>query len=509
MDNFRKIDSIATKLAFVFVFFALSASFFASFVSFQTQTSRFRLEKEQSCKKICAIVSDIMLSDGINIAYAQDFVFQNEGEELVRSDFIDSAADKRIFEQLFAKHHPNKIFGVNVKFSEMQTEVKKAFAVFKIEYFLDLFEKVKSDFGISGVYYFVPSEKDEAVFTVLNTERKEVVSDGKKYVSVFSKEKKERAENKALWETWEGERRVDFVDTSADKKSIFAYEPLIVNGRKLGVVCASAAFSAEERQGIFLFCVRLFAEIFVLLFVVSSFAIVFFKKLYVNKIVELDCIVNDYALDKNVRNAKIIEDRTKGKNEIAFLSHSFANMIRELENYMTILSAKNIHNAEEHEMSLKDALTGIRNKKAFDGAMQKIQGKISSGYSDFGIAILGLNCIKQLNDTFGHDKGNIAIKKLCFIVCHVFEHSPVFRIGGDDFAAILEGSDYQNIKALINDFNSQIAVLKNDETLSQWERLSASAGYALFDDLLDESAFDVLLRADKDKDKKKKHLEKK
>ena len=509
MDNLRKIDSIATKSALAFLFFSLLASFFASFVCFQSQTSRFRAEKEELCKKICSIVGDIMLSDGINIAYAQDFVFQNKGEELVRSDFIDSAADKRIFEQLFAERYPNKIFGVNVKFSELQSDVKKAFAVFKIEYFLDLFEKVKSDFGICGVYYFVPDEKDEMVFTVLNAERKEVVSDGKKYVSVFSKEKKGRAENEALWASWKNEKASGFVDTSADKKSIFAYEPLIVNGRKLGVVCANAEVGGEERNEILFSCARLFAEIFVILFVVGSVVIGFFKKLYLNKIVELDGIVNDYAFDKNVRNAKIIEDRTKGKNEIAFLSHSFANMIRELENYMTILSAKNIHNALDHEMSLKDALTGIRNKKAFDGAMQKMEKKVSEGYSDFGIAIISLSDIKLLNDTFGHEKGNIAIKKLCFIVCHVFEHSPVFRIGGDDFAAILEDSDYKNIKSLVADFNSQIAAGKNDENLSQWERLSASAGYALFDDLIDESVFDVLSRAQKDKNKKKKHLEKK
>ena len=274
-------------------------------------------------------------------------------------------------------------------------------------------------------------------------------------------------------------------------------------------MCANAEVGGEERNEILFSCARLFAEIFVILFVVGSVVIGFFKKLYLNKIVELDGIVNDYAFDKNVRNAKIIEDRTKGKNEIAFLSHSFANMIRELENYMTILSAKNIHNALDHEMSLKDALTGIRNKKAFDGAMQKMEKKVSEGYSDFGIAIISLSDIKLLNDTFGHEKGNIAIKKLCFIVCHVFEHSPVFRIGGDDFAAILADSDYKNIKSLVADFNSQIAAGKNDENLSQWERLSASAGYALFDDLIDESVFDVLSRAQKDKNKKKKHLEKK
>ncbi|SEQ13536.1 Diguanylate cyclase, GGDEF domain [Treponema bryantii] len=52
---------------------------------------------------------------------------------------------------------------------------------------------------------------------------------------------------------------------------------------------------------------------------------------------------------------------------------------------------------------------------------------------------------------YGHEEGNYAIKKLCEIVCSVFSHSPVFRIGGDEFVVILKGADqkmYENKKEM-------------------------------------------------------------
>ena len=36
------------------------------------------------------------------------------------------------------------------------------------------------------------------------------------------------------------------------------------------------------------------------------------------------------------------------------------------------------------------------------------------------------------------------------IVCKVFAHSPVFRIGGDEFAVISQGADYENIDRLLD-----------------------------------------------------------
>ncbi len=110
--------------------------------------------------------------------------------------------------------------------------------------------------------------------------------------------------------------------------------------------------------------------------------------------------------------------------------------------------------------------------------------------------MIDLNFLKRMNDTYGHEKGNIAIKKLCYVICHVFKHSPVFRIGGDEFVTILKNEDYKNADALANEFNYQIESISNEKLLKPWEQISAAIGIALFDISKDTNVEDVFRRAD-------------
>lgn len=147
-------------------------------------------------------------------------------------------------------------------------------------------------------------------------------------------------------------------------------------------------------------------------------------------------------------------------------------------------------------MQKKDALTGVRNKTAYDSEARRLEWGIADGKREFGLAMVDLNYLKRINDTFGHEHGDMAIKKLCYIICHVFKHSPVFRIGGDEFVIVLEKEDYFDIKHLVKRFNSQIETLVSDSNLEPWEQVSAAIGYALYEPS-DICVADVFRRADK------------
>jgi diguanylate cyclase (GGDEF)-like protein len=148
-------------------------------------------------------------------------------------------------------------------------------------------------------------------------------------------------------------------------------------------------------------------------------------------------------------------------------------------------------------LSEKDALTGIRNKRAYDCEIQKLEADLADGFNEFGLAMIDLNYLKRTNDTYGHEKGNISIRKLCMLVCEIFEHSPVFRIGGDEFIVVLKNRDYRGVDKLIEDFNNRLSALQNDDTLQPWEQISAAIGYARFDKTVDKNVEDVFKKADK------------
>ena len=177
-------------------------------------------------------------------------------------------------------------------------------------------------------------------------------------------------------------------------------------------------------------------------------------------------------------------------NEIEGLSKAILKMADDIVEYVNVIVSTE-HKAEElGELAIKDSLTGVRNKTAYDSAVRDIE---DHGEKDYGVVMIDLNYLKKINDTYGHDKGDVAIMKLCWAICEVFDHSPVFRTGGDEFVVILRGHDYEHISELEKKFYE---TLKNGQTDNPEECISAALGYALFEAGKDRSYQDVFKRAD-------------
>ena len=191
-------------------------------------------------------------------------------------------------------------------------------------------------------------------------------------------------------------------------------------------------------------------------------------------------------------------------DEISELLSSMKQMETDMNTNITTLMDTQVALKETEEkasnlqaLAVKDSLTGVRNKTAYDYEVGKLEVDLADGFNEFGLAMVDLNFLKRTNDTYGHEKGNISIRRLCMIVCEVFEHSPVFRIGGDEFIVILKNRDYRAVDRLIEDFNRHLEVLQNDDTLQPWEQISAAIGYAKFDKTVDTNVEDVFKKADK------------
>ncbi|MBQ9009944.1 MAG: transporter substrate-binding domain-containing protein, partial [Clostridia bacterium] len=108
-------------------------------------------------------------------------------------------------------------------------------------------------------------------------------------------------------------------------------------------------------------------------------------------------------------------------------------------------------------MVYKDPLTGVKSKHAYNEAEERMDRRIEEGtVSRFSVAVFDLNDLKRINDTQGHEAGDEYIRTACRLICTHFKHSPVFRIGGDEFVAILEGVDYENQREILEQFEKQI-----------------------------------------------------
>ncbi len=102
-----------------------------------------------------------------------------------------------------------------------------------------------------------------------------------------------------------------------------------------------------------------------------------------------------------------------------------------------------------------DALTGIRNRHAYLNAEEALDRRIEEeGEDAFAIAILDVNDLKKVNDTQGHQAGDRMIREACKIICNIFKHSPVYRVGGDEFAVMIQGEDYDNLDTLAEELRA-------------------------------------------------------
>ena len=165
------------------------------------------------------------------------------------------------------------------------------------------------------------------------------------------------------------------------------------------------------------------------------------------------------------------------------LIHTFVYKDKDVENNMAIRLAK--------QKAYKDGLTGVKNKLAYLEALAELETMLENGeLTEYGVVVFDVNGLKTINDTLGHEAGDEAIKSGCRIICHQFDHSPVFRIGGDEFVAILKGSDFANRETLLEAFRKTI-----NENQKNGDVVVAS-GLAIYDASTDSSYNDVFKRAD-------------
>ena len=102
------------------------------------------------------------------------------------------------------------------------------------------------------------------------------------------------------------------------------------------------------------------------------------------------------------------------------------------------------------ERANRDSLTGVKSKYAYTESEKTLNKQISErACPPFAICVCDVNGLKKVNDTRGHQVGDEYLKKACSLICTVYEHSPVFRIGGDEFVVLLQGRDYNDRDRLL------------------------------------------------------------
>ena len=159
------------------------------------------------------------------------------------------------------------------------------------------------------------------------------------------------------------------------------------------------------------------------------------------------------------------------------------------------------------ELASSDPLTGAYSKIAYSEAVAKLNKEIANGVAEeFAIAMIDLNYLKETNDTNGHDAGDVALMKLSNLIKTIFRGHPVYRIGGDEFVAIVNKGSKAKMDKLVEKFNTELQAIGENEALADYERISAAIGYSVYQKGEDKNVDDVFKRADQAMYRRKRYM---
>lgn len=506
----RWTDGLLFRFSLLFATFTIVTLLFSGIATYVTQTKAYKAQCVENIRNVGEYLEALIQDSKEEFISYQNYYMEHFAEADIPYDFTEFITAQREYETILATSNSQEESKPHLDFEDFTDDVKKAYFKYIHEYWLLTFEHAREAFSLPYTYYLVPKDDIYHMVYMIDGERTHKGPNGEKadegeLLYLGDEYYNNPEEYRVEWKTWfTGEPQDEFeVWDNAWGYTYAYYIPLIINGQKLGLIGTEIEVEKVNKDILLLSCkisiltsLGLITCIILVLFIINH--------CYIKKISLLEAQMLEYAEEKDPEIAIKIAGSITGRNEISSLTHQFAYMIFELEEHMKSLvsTKKELNDTKQiaDEMNVlanKDALTGVRNKTAYNNETRRLEWHIDDGNKNFGLAMIDLNFLKRINDTYGHERGDIAIKKLCKIICHVFKNSHVFRIGGDEFIVILEKEEFFNAENLVKEFKSQINLISKDVSIDPWERVSAAIGYAAYDENLDSSVTSLFRRADK------------
>lgn len=186
----------------------------------------------------------------------------------------------------------------------------------------------------------------------------------------------------------------------------------------------------------------------------------------------------------------LIAENAKMQQEASDLKQNLEQSQVQIEKLRTNL-------AEAEEVSVKDSLTSVSNRRGYDIAIAKAMAEATALRTPMSLVICDLDHFKKINDVHGHPVGDEVLKIFAGILAeNVRFGDTVARYGGEEFVVILTMTDAAGAAKVAERMRSQmaarrLALTSNGETLGS---VTASFGIAQY--MHGDTAEALLARAD-------------
>lgn len=175
-----------------------------------------------------------------------------------------------------------------------------------------------------------------------------------------------------------------------------------------------------------------------------------------------------------------------GEGEVKILAESLSKTTEELRKRIAYIN----------ELAYLDLLTGFSNKTAYAKRIEELELELKTIPDiQFGMAMLDINNLKMVNDSMGHEMGDLFIKEATGMMKAVFKECIIYRIGGDEFVVLFFPPLLEKMEELVAQFEQHMKEyndMHDEFACGVW----VAIGYSIYDKTKDKTYIDVFKRAD-------------
>ncbi len=148
------------------------------------------------------------------------------------------------------------------------------------------------------------------------------------------------------------------------------------------------------------------------------------------------------------------------------------------------------HNKVTRQL-LVDELTNCLNRRAYNQKLEELFINYKETNDTFCYAIIDIDDFKHINDTYGHDRGDIVLQNLVEVVnLNIRETDFIFRVGGEEFVMLFPHTNLKTAEKIAN----RVRKACESETLFENEKVTISIG--LVENQIEDDAYQISKRAD-------------
>jgi len=182
----------------------------------------------------------------------------------------------------------------------------------------------------------------------------------------------------------------------------------------------------------------------------------------------------------NDEHAIVISITTNNKNEISKINTHIPSIKNYLEAAKPVIESRILMD-KLRDTSLRDGMTGLYNRRFLEEFIDKVMHQAKREKETYSVLMLDVDFFKSVNDTYGHDVGDMVIVAIGNLLKDAIRESDLaIRYGGEEFVVMLHNADEKGTIKVAQDIHTRFSQLRFDVGNGESLQKTISIGIAKF-----------------------------